>query len=141
MGAERVGTSGTDGRDSAGLARGSRVVRAGAGRGRSLPDRMVVAALLVCGVMLVSASPAWAYPGTDTTVDAECYLDTIEGSESWLHSADDTVPVPPSAGDQNIELHLVFVCDVHDELVNALMVLASVVVFGVGFAVVTVAVR
>lgn len=79
----------------------------------------------------MTAGPAYAvtalYPDPNlTTTDAECFgtleglIDTTGGT--W-------------SGD------LVLICDVHDDLVVGLMVLCALWSFGIGFAVVTVALK
>jgi len=76
----------------------------------------------------VTALPASAsaYPGTDTTVDATC--------EATLEGLIDTTGGTWS-GD------LVMICDIHDDLVISLMVMVGLLSFGVGFGVVTVAIK
>jgi len=91
---------------------------------RSWAGRALLAAL--CLVWL-TAAPALAYPGTDTTVDGVCEVE-IEG-------------VIDTAGGTWSTTTGTIICDIHDELVNALMVLSAVFAFGIGFATITVAVR
>jgi hypothetical protein len=75
----------------------------------------------------VTAAPALAYPDVDlTTTDAECFA-TLEGL------------IDTTAGTWSGDL--VMICDVHDDLVVGLMVLSGVMMFAMGFGIVTVVMK
>jgi len=90
------------------------------------------ALLAAVGLVVMLGGPAYAsalaYPDPDlTTVDGVCEIE-IEG-------------VIDTAGGTWSTTSGTIVCDVHDDLVNSLMVLSALFSFGIGFAVLTVALR
>lgn len=86
---------------------------------------MVLPVGVLLGLLLIG-SPALAYPGADTTVDETCEA-TLEGlidtgAGTWSGS-------------------LVMICDVHDDLTDSITILMALLVFAIGFSIVTVALR